>query len=161
MEISAQYEMSPKEVRRGLYSIAPQRQLVLYGAFLLIPIAVGTNWFHRLRPSDAVVIPLLEALMVYILLRSQRKQAAKLAVSSTLTITDEAVTLALPNSTVTHRWGTFVRLSSAKHHWLFYTTKQCAMLIPKRAFDAEQQAQIESFVQRSSPMSGGTQSLST
>ena len=41
-----------------------------------------------------------------------------------------------------------MRLGSAENFWLFYTTKQCAMIIPKRAFDADQQAQIEAFVRR-------------
>ena len=149
MEISAQYQMSPKEVRRGMLTIAPVRLLATYGVMLLIPAAFGTNGFHRLRVTDAVVILIFEVLMVYILVRSQRRQSGRLAVPSTLTLTGETVTLALPTSTVTHQWTTFVRLASAKHFWLFYTTKQCAMIIPKRAFGAEEQEQIESFVQRS------------
>jgi hypothetical protein len=149
MEISAQYQMSPKEVRSGMLAIAPVRFLAIYVVMLLIPVAFGTNGFRRLRATDAVVILMVEVVMVYILVRSQRRQSGRIAVPSTLTLTDETVTLALPTSTVTHRWTTFVRLVSAKHFWLFYTTKQCAMVIPKRAFGAEEQEQIEAFVRRS------------
>ena len=149
MEISARYQMSPKEVRSGSLAISRMRLLVFYGIVLVMPIAIGTNGFQRVGPYDAVVFPVVEGVMIYLLLRSQSRQAARLAVPSTLTLTDETVTLALPTSTVTHQWTTFVRLASVDHFWLFYTTKQTAMIIPKRAFDVAQQEQIEAFVQRS------------
>ena len=148
MEISAQYEMTPAEVRRGLWTISPWRAGLFYGLVPLAWLAGATSLFRDFRPSTLIVTAIFVPVMWYILIRAQNKQLKRLAVPTSLTLTDESVTISLPSSTVTHQWSAFVRLASAKDFWLFYTNKQCAVIVPKRAFDAERRAQIEEFAAR-------------
>jgi hypothetical protein len=155
MEISVQYEMTPKELRRGLMAISPVRQLAVYAIFSLTPVAVGTHWFREVNVGSLVAIALLEPLIWYGLIRGQRKQIGRLSVPTTLTLTTESVTIALPASQVAHQWSAFVGFASDKEFWLFYTNKQCAVIVAKRAFGAEQRAEIEELVQQRTQLVSG------
>ncbi len=148
MEISAQYVMTPKELRRGLLAIGPVRQLVVYAAVLIAPAAGATHWFSQVNAFSLVVLAVLEPLAWYFVLRAQRRQIVRLSVPTTLALSAESVTITLPESQVTHRWSAFLKLASARDFWLFYTNKQCAVIVPKRAFSGEQRAEIEEFVRR-------------
>lgn len=146
MEITVRYHMALQEVRRGMLAISPVRLVATYGVILAVPIGVGTRGFRQWDGIDAIVIPIVEALMVAMLVRGQNRSARRLAEPTVLTLTDEGATLAMPTTTVARQWTAFVRMKSTKDFWFFYTTKQGAMVIPKRAFDGAQREQIETFV---------------
>ena len=146
MEITARYRMAPWEVRRAMFAISPVRLVAMDGLILTAPIVMVTRGFRQWNPIDAFVISIAEVILVAVLVRSEIRRSRRSAVPMMLTLTAEGPTFAGPKATVALPWTAFVRLRSTKDLWLFYTTKQCAMVIPKRAFDAAQREQIETFV---------------
>lgn len=155
MEITGQYSMTPKELRRGLWAIAPGRQTVMYALYFVGVFAGGTSGFQHFDVATVVIVLVLLGVFWFVLRRAQGKQLARLAVPTTLTLTDETATIALPEASVTHRWEGFLKLRSVEDFWLFYTTPRCAVIIPKRAFDAGQREQVEAFVRAEATPAGG------
>jgi hypothetical protein len=152
MQISAQYQLTQAEVRRAHWRVAPLLQTGPFLVALVLPafqLAAGLQIAGRVRFDDGLLISLVFGLLAGVaMLPRQLAGYARQAVPSAVTITGNRVMRALPTATADVEWHRFVKTVSTPDLWLLYTTKNSALIIPKRVFTPEQQHEIEALVRR-------------
>ncbi|MFF5205331.1 YcxB family protein [Streptosporangium sp. NPDC000396] len=90
----------------------------------------------------AVVFPLA---LHWSLGQAARRQLAYLCVPTTLRVTGDGYECQTDQSTTTMRWSLIGRVVTTPEFWLFFVNKQCVGFLPRRAFDGEQQSQLDDF----------------
>ncbi|MER6949431.1 YcxB family protein [Nonomuraea sp. NPDC000554] len=105
---------------------------------LVDSIGLGVGMF-----AGAVVFPLA---LTWSIGRVARRQLTYLCVPTTIRVTGDGYECRTEQSTMTMRWSLFGRIVIGPEFWLFYVNKQCAAFLPRRAFDGEQQAELDAFL---------------
>jgi hypothetical protein len=115
----------------------------------------------HLRARDVVVLASGEAVIWAVVLFALLRQASKLAVPTTASLTREYVALQMPHGKAGARWTSFVRLKSTRHFWLFSVNRKCSLIIPKRAFPEGQRMFVDEFVRQVAPLTARRASAGT
>jgi hypothetical protein len=72
-----------------------------------------------------------------------KMQAGRLCVPCTVRINDEGYELQRAQDFHRFQWPMFQRIITTEEFWLLYLNKWSAVIVPRRAFDAGQQAEID------------------
>ncbi|NRQ31596.1 YcxB family protein [Nonomuraea sp. NN258] len=150
MDFTVTYHPSPDEVARALQQglrrqlrlgyLAAPAALVLLG---VVCVVVGSRGVAIGSFVAAVLFPFVLNLSIR---RTARRQLAYLCVPTTLHVTGDGYECRTEQSTTTMRWSLFSQVVSAPEFWLLFVGKQCAGFLPRRAFDPEQQAELDRFI---------------
>ncbi|NUW33383.1 YcxB family protein [Nonomuraea sp. SMC257] len=149
MDFTITYTPAPDEVARafgqglrrqlGALRVALPAILVLLGAACAVMGAIGlaAGMF-----AGAVVFPVA---LTWAIRRVVRRQLAYLCVPTTLRLTSEGYECRTDQYTTTLNWSMFGNIVTTPEFWLFFIGKQCTAFLPRRAFDADQQAALDTF----------------
>lgn len=149
VDFAVRYEPTPDEVARALkqgfrrqlkatYRVLPP-VLIVSG---LVCILVGNVSLGVGMLVGAVVFPLIATWSIG---RTAKRQLTYLCVPTTLRMTSDGYECRTDQSTTTMQWSLFGRVETTPEFWLFFVNKQCAGFLPRRAFDSEQQAELDGF----------------
>ncbi|MFI0483909.1 YcxB family protein [Actinomadura sp. 9N215] len=147
--ITVSYEPTPDEAARaychglneqlaGPYAL---KALFLIGAAVFC-FSVEYPWLGAAMLVLAVAVPLGSAWSLRLRLR---KLAVYMCVPTTMRLTADGCEYRTDLTTSTTSWSLFSEIKSTREFWLFYLGGHPATFIPKSAFDAEQQAQVNGF----------------
>lgn len=150
MDITIRYEPAPDEVarafQRGLRSqlnaiYAVVASVLVAGAAVCF--AVGDAGLAIALLVGSVLGPLAGS---FWLRRRVRHQFAFLCVPTTVRITDDGYECHTDTSTTMMRWSMFSKVMTTEEFWLLYQSKYPAAFLPKGAFDAAQQSEIDGLL---------------
>ncbi|MEU0568207.1 YcxB family protein [Nonomuraea sp. NPDC005983] len=150
MDFTVSYRPTPDEVARALQQGTKRQLKVFYLALpavlvvsglvciLVDSIGLGVGMF-----AGAVAFPLV---LTWSIGRAAKRQLTYLCVPTTIRVTDDGYECRTEQSSTTMRWPLFGRIVIGPEFWLFYVNKQCAGFLPRRAFNSEQQAELDAFL---------------
>ncbi|WP_329088262.1 MULTISPECIES: YcxB family protein [unclassified Streptosporangium] len=149
VDFTVRYEPTPDEVARALqqgfkrqlkvtYLVLPS-VLIVSGLVCILVDAVGLGVGMLV---GAVVFPLVLTRSIG---RTAKRQLTHLCVPTTLRMTSDGYECRTDRFTTTMQWSLFGRVETTPEFWLFFVNKQCTGFLPRRAFDSEQQAELDGF----------------
>jgi hypothetical protein len=151
MDISVEYQLTREELKRALGAIAGGR--LRLAAWILMPLLVALGVVNVVT-GDAglggvlIVYGLIFApLLTFKVVRTTNLQAREMCVPSAVRLTSEGYEVQTAQLTAMRQWSSFVKTVATPEFWLLYTNKQCAVIVPKRAFNPAQQTEINNFLQ--------------
>ncbi len=155
MDITANYELTPGECRRALRAIGGWRRIldtwivtigVMCGA-----IYASMRWRHDGFVVTSILFVIVAApILIWIHVRSVRREARRMCVPVTVRLTSEAVEIQVPKIFQTLLWSAFLTTVTTSEFWLLYVKKRYAAIVPRRAFSAAEQAEIDGFLRAAS-----------
>lgn len=150
VDITVKYEPTTDEVVRA-FSQGLRRQLTAVYAVLVAVLIVGASVMF-VTNNPAMGIGMLVASVLgplagnWWLRKRARQQLSFLCVPTTVRVTDDGYDCRTDESTTTMRWTMFSNVISTPEFWLLFVNKQPAAFLPRAAFDAAQQAEIDGFL---------------
>ncbi|MEV1173761.1 YcxB family protein [Nonomuraea sp. NPDC049784] len=150
MDIKASCELTPDEVIRAFKAGSKRRLLFMYLALPLVLTVWGFASFLFDDPAlgvgliaGAIAFPLV---LRFLVRRNITRQLKHFCLPSTIRVTDDGYEHHTDQYNTTMRWSMFERTITGPEFWLFYVNKQCVAFLPRRAFDATQQAEIDKLL---------------
>ncbi|MFE0516629.1 YcxB family protein [Streptomyces sp. NPDC058964] len=152
MDLTATFQLTDREYR-GLMRHSPLTRL--FTAVSLFPVLTGTlpllfgdsnAWWLAVFGLGMLIY--VETLAVHI---SARKVTAQLPGPWTLHLTEETYTLRTASSGGVVAWSACHSVRERGGFWFLGTSRLTAEVIPKRAFDEHQQADLAAFLARRLP----------
>ncbi|MFJ2028141.1 YcxB family protein [Streptosporangium sp. NPDC087985] len=149
VDFTVRYEPTPDEVTRALQQGFKRQLKVTYLALPSVLIASGLICI--LVDAVGMGIGMLVGAVVFPLVltrsirRTAKRQLTYLCVPTTLRVTSDGYEYRTDQSTTTVRWSLFGRVVTTPEFWLFFVNKQCTGFLPRRAFDSEQQTELDGF----------------
>lgn len=150
MDITVRYEPTTDEVVHA-FSQGFRRQLTILYAVLAAALVVGAA-FRFVSGDPAMGIGMLVASVLspvagtWWLRRRARRLLSFLCVPTTVRVTDSGYDCRTEESTTTMRWTMFSHVFPTPEFWLLYVNNQPVAFLPRAAFDAAQQSEIEGFL---------------
>ncbi|MEU4171249.1 YcxB family protein [Streptomyces sp. NPDC026665] len=148
MDLTATVQLTNREYR-GLIRHSPVIRLYATGTLILALTGALTLSFSDsnewLVYFGLVTLICLETVIPHI---SARKIAARMPGPCTLYLTDETITLRTPVSRYVMAWSACYSARDRGGFWFLETSLITAEVIPKRAFDEHQQADLAAFLAR-------------
>ncbi|WP_433466804.1 YcxB family protein [Spirillospora sp. CA-128828] len=150
MDITVEYQPTADEVVRA-FSQGLRRQLAaLYAVLVSVLVAGALVLFVTGNVTMAIALLVSSVLGPlagnWWLRRRARTQLAFLCVPTTVRVTDDGYECRTDQSTTAMRWSMFSTVVTTPEFWLLFVNKQPAAFLPKSAFDARQQAEIDGFL---------------
>ena len=149
MQITATYQLSLDELKRGTKAISAKRRAIVW-VLAAISAAIGIIDLV-VAPSPVAGICVAIALTYTFLLtigsnRAVAKQAHRLCVPTEATFTAETFATRSPLGSTEYRWQALTKVAENSEFFLLYITARAAVLIPKRAFAPADADQMSSFL---------------
>lgn len=149
MQVTVNFELTHPEFRRGLARISRKRRAWLAVQMLCFA-ALGINF---LRTDSPVLGGLLLLLAWFYLLTVvttpyliARRTFDTLCVPTEMTFTDDTYAVVTAMASVEINWRRLVKIEEHAEHFLLYLTQRSAVIVPKRAFSAEDAAVFRAFL---------------
>jgi hypothetical protein len=149
MQITVHYQLSPAELERGLKQVARKRRQLVAALIPLVALG-GAFDVSTGQPDLGVLAIVLAVFWTYSLAAGPRIVASKAATRQCLptevTFTPEGYVLRNPIITIDTRWQMLDAMQETGDFFLFFTGARRATPVPKRAFTAEQAAELSAFL---------------
>ncbi|MEV0668420.1 YcxB family protein [Actinomadura luteofluorescens] len=150
MDISVEYQPTQDEVTRAFTEGFKRQLTVLYTVLVIVLLGGAAYRFAAGDPgmgigalAAAVLSPVVGT---WWLRRRARRMLAFLCVPTTVRVTDSGYECLTEESTTAMRWTMFSHVFPTPEFWLLYVNNQPAAFLPKAAFDAAQQSEIDAFL---------------
>ncbi|QMU73207.1 YcxB family protein [Streptacidiphilus sp. P02-A3a] len=149
VHITATYQLSPAEARRGLNRVKRRQRMntaVFAGVFALMS---ALDFAQHNIPLGVFFgsVCALYGIMVLLSTRiSVRKNASRLCGVHTVTLKDEFLAAETDMSRSETKWAALLKSEETPEFFLLYGTKYSAAILPRRAFTAEQNAEFGAFL---------------
>lgn len=154
MDISGDYELTRDEFKRAMGAIIGRQRLIIIWMMTPVLAAVG---LMRVTSGDAGFGTFLLACgllcgpsAIWQVARTARLQAPQFCVPTAVRLTNEAYHVKTALYTSIRSWASFLKIRETREFWLLHTHQRFAVIIPKRAFDAAQQREINDFLRGAS-----------
>jgi YcxB-like protein len=162
MYITANYELTRGEYMRARRAIGGWWRIIVY-EWIPMPLGLcfGVYMSMRWMNGGGSVVPSILTLIVgvpvliWIQALIAGRKARRSRIPVTMLLTTEAVEIQSSQGSHVRAWTSFVKTAATAEFWLLYTKKRYAVIVPRRAFLVEDQAEIDSFL-RAAPVAGPT-----
>jgi hypothetical protein len=145
MDVAASFELTRDELRRANKAVAGGLWAMMWRAVVFF--TVGGIAFLFGVPVLGVLFLLAAFAIAFVTVRAPRiavkTQADRLCVPCTIRINDEGYELQRAQDFHRYQWSMFQRIQTTEEFWLLYLNKRSAVIVPRRAFEARQQAEID------------------
>ncbi|MEV0616458.1 YcxB family protein [Nonomuraea sp. NPDC050404] len=150
MDFTIRYEPAPDEVVRALRQ-SLKRQLVMVYRILpsvLVVSGLACIWADAVFLGVGMLVAALVAPSVatWALRRIAARQLTYMCVPTTIRVTNDGYECRTDQYSTTMQWSMFGEVATTPEFWLFFVNRQPAAFLPKRAFDSEQQAELNAFL---------------
>ncbi|GAA2306831.1 hypothetical protein GCM10010402_78090 [Actinomadura luteofluorescens] len=150
VDISVKYQPTEDEVSRAFTEGFKRQLTVLYAVLVIVLLGGAAYRFAAGDPGmgiGALVAAVLSPLVgTWWLRRRARRMLSFLCVPTTVRVTDSGYDCRTDESTTAMRWTMFSHVYPTPEFWLLYVNDQPAAFLPRAAFDAAQQAEIDAFL---------------
>ena len=148
MHITAAYQLSPAEARRGLSRInrRQRRSGALAGTFALLSALNFAEHIAALGVFCIFACAFYGFLSLFSSRMAVRKNASRLCGMRTVTFTEEFLAAETDLSKSKVKWAALFKAEETPEFFLLYVTKRSAVILPKRAFTVEQNAELGVFL---------------
>ncbi|MEV3919664.1 YcxB family protein [Actinomadura coerulea] len=150
MDISVKYQPTKDEVTRAFTQGFKRQLTILYAVLVVVLLGGAASRFAagdlEMGIGALVAAVLSPAAGTWWLRRRARRMLAFLCVPTTVRVTDSGYECLTEESTTAMRWTMFSHVYSTPEFWLLYVNNQPAAFLPKAAFDAAQQSEIDAFL---------------
>ncbi len=150
VDFTVRYEPTPDEVARAFVQGVRQQLKI---AYLVLPsVLIVSGLVCVLVEATYVGVAMLVGALVFPLAlagsirRTGKRQLAYLCVPTTLRVTDDGYECRTDKSTIMLQWTLFGRIVTGSEFWLFFVGRQFTGFLPRRAFNSEQQAQLDGLL---------------
>lgn len=149
MQITVNYQMTPEEYERGLKQVVRKRRLIVKA---VIPFLLALGWLYMASTQVewgflAFILAMFYASMLVAGPRIvATKGAPRHCLPTEMTFATEGYILRTPLIKTEARWQMLDRTEETREFFLFHTGIRRAMVVPKRAFSAEQAAELRAFL---------------
>jgi hypothetical protein len=156
MQITVNYQMTPAEFERGLKQVVRKRRQLM---MVLIPVIVlGGALDLATKESELGVLTILLAVFYAVMLAAgprivASKGASRHLLPTKVTFTREGYLLRTDLIKTEARWQMLDKTEETGDFFLLFTGVRRATIVPKRAFTAEEAAELGAFLP-GAPMSG-------
>jgi hypothetical protein len=157
MRISASYVLTPDEVKRGVGQIQSKLGLV-YAWFIVVGFAlIGVA---ALKPGGVVgpvcigAAAFWAALIVISRRKALTRSRERLCVPIDVVLSEDGFAAANPTAKQEMKWTAMAKVRETTEFFLLYYNRRVALLIPKRAFGAEDVQRVSQIL-RGAPIAAG------